>query len=300
MDENWPELSYERGKESFVTVHMWTQIAGKIKLALMPWINHSWHVTLHVTANGLTTQALPYKNFDFEINFDFIKHLLKITTSKGDHRQFDLHFLSVKDFYHKIFKLLEELDIYVKIKPVPVEIKDPIPFEKDVIHHTYNEEQIIAFHLALLKTTEVFLKFRSVFRGKCSPIHFFWGSFDLALSFFSGRKAPPHPGGIPGLPDWVAADAYDREVSSCGFWPGNEDFPHAAFYCYLYPEPKGYSTAYVQPAQASYNNILREFILPYDTLRQADKGELKLFEFLKSTYTTGADLANWDRELLEH
>lgn len=299
MNEKWPGLSYEKGKETFATIHMWTQIAGKIKLALLPWINHSWHVTLYVTSTGLTTQAIPYKNFDFEINFDFKKHLLKITTSKEDYRQFDLHSISVKDFYYKIFELLEELDIQVVIKPVPVEVKDPIPFEQDTLHHTYDEEQATAFHLALLRTREVFLTFRSGFRGKSSPIHFFWGSFDLALSFFSGRKAPRHAGGIPGLPDWVAAEAYDREVSSCGFWPGNDDYPYAAFYCYLYPEPKGYSTAKVSPKEAFYSDELREFILPYTVVQLSDEGKLKLLEFLKSTYAEGAELAHWDREILE-
>jgi uncharacterized protein DUF5996 len=299
MQQQWPVLSYEKGKDTFETLHMWTQIVGKIKLATLPWVNHSWHVTLHLASYGLTTQPLPYKDQNFQIDFDFIDHHLKITTSKGEFRKLDLHGISVADFYNRLFDLLHELKIDIKIKPSPVEIENPIPFQKDTVHKTYDEEQVTAFHKALHCIQNAFMKFRSEFKGKCSPIHFFWGSFDLALSYFSGRRAPKHPGGIPGMPDWVAQEAYCREVSSCGFWTGSEGLTEAAFYCYLYPEPKGYKDAKVRPQQAYYNTTFREFILPYAAVQQSADPENKLLEFLNSTYHTGADLAKWDRELLE-
>lgn len=299
MQAPWPILSYEKGKATFDTLHMWTQVVGKIKLATLPWINHSWHVTLHVTPIGLTTQILPYQDQHFQITFDFIEHQLKMITSKGERRQFDLHGISVADFYKKIFSLLNELKIDLTIKPVPVEIADPIPFEKDTIHATYDDEQASVFHQALLFAQNVFMKFRSGFKGKASPIHFFWGSFDLALSFFSGKRAPKHPGGVPGLPDWVAEEAYCREVSSCGFWTGSEALPEAAFYCYLYPEPEGYKKTKLQPEEAYYNTTLGEFILPYSSVQQSEYPEKKLLQFLNSAYNAGAVLAKWDREILE-
>jgi hypothetical protein len=268
-------------------------------LATLPWVNHSWHITLHITPTGFTTHNMPYKNKNFQVDFDFIEHQLKIKTDKNEFKNFNLHGISVADFYNKIFEKLNELEIDVKIKPVPVELENPIPFNEDTVHATYDYEQVTAFHIALLKIQDVFLKFRSGFKGKCSPIHFFWGGFDLALSFFSGRRAPKHPGGVPGMPDWVAEEAYCREVSSAGFWTGNVALPEPAFYCYLYPEPNGYKTAKTQPAEAYYNKTLGEFILPYSSLQQSEDPEKKLLEFLKSTYETGADLAKWDRELLE-
>lgn len=299
MLHQWPVLSYEKGKVTYETLHMWTQIVGKIKLATLPWINHSWHITLHIVPRGLTTEIITYQDNNFQIDFDFIDHHLKITTSKGELRKFDLHGISVADFYDRIFKLLKELKIDLSIRPVPVELENPIPFAKDYFHKTYDEKQVTAFHKALLCIQNVFMDFRSKFKGKCSPIHFFWGSFDLALSFFSGRRAPRHPGGIPGMPDWVAEEAYCREVSSCGFWTGSEMLTQPAFYCYLYPEPGGYKTAKVEPEEAYYNTSLREFILPYATVQQSSNPEEKLLEFLNSTYHLGANLANWDRELLE-
>lgn len=299
MRHHWPVLSYEKSKSTFDTLHMWTQIVGKIKLATLPWINHSWHITLHITPNGLTTENMPYKDQSFKIDFDFLDHQLKIFTSKGEHRQFDLHGISVAVFYEKIFSLLNELNIEIKIKPVPVEISNPVPFEEDSVHASYDDEDVKAFHQALILMQKVFLNFRSAFKGKASPIHFFWGSFDLALSFFSGRRAPKHPGGVPGLPDKIAEEAYCREVSSCGFWTGNEMLPEPSFYCYLYPEPDGYKTSTIQPEKAYYNSNLGEFILPYSAVQESEDAEMSLMQFLKSTYTTGADLAKWDRQLLE-
>lgn len=299
MQQKWPFLSYKKGKATFDTLHMFTQIVGKIKLATLPWVNHSWHITLHITPTGLTTHIIPYKNQNFQVDFDFIEHQLKIKTDKNEFKNFNLHGISVANFYNKIFEMLNELEIDIKIKPVPVELENPIPFNEDTVHATYDYEQVAAFHIALLKIQDVFLKFRSGFKGKCSPIHFFWGGFDLALSFFSGRRAPKHPGGVPGMPDWVAEEAYCREVSSAGFWTGNDALPEPAFYCYLYPEPNGYKTAKTQPAESYYSKTLGEFILPYSTVQQSEDPEKKLLEFLKSTYETGADLAKWDRELLE-
>lgn len=299
MQHPWPVLSYNEGKETFTTLHMWTQIVGKIKLTILPWMNHSWHVTLHVMPYGLTTQTLPYKDSCFQIDFDFVHHQLRILSGNGEKREFELRNISVADFYKKIFQNLNELDIDVKINPIPAEIIDPIPFYKDTTHNTYDVGQIESFHTALLKIQKVFYEFRSRFRGKCSPVHFFWGGFDLALSFFSGKTAPAHPGGMPGMPDWVAKEAYDREVSSCGFWTGNEAYPHPAFYCYLYPEPEGYKTAKISPAEAFYHKELGEFILPYDIIQKSEDGESLLLDFLCSTYNAGADLAKWDRDLLE-
>lgn len=300
MEHQWPALSYENGKSTYETLQLWSQIVGKIKLAVLPWVNHSWHITLHITATGLTTQSMRYGDQDFQIDFDFIAHLLKITTSKGENRQFDLHGISVAGFYRKIFELLSELEINLVIKPIPVELADPIPFESDTIHATYKDEEVTAFHQALLNIQSVFMKFRAEFKGKCSPIHFFWGSFDLALSLFSGAEAPKHPGGVPGMPNWVAEDAYCKEVSSAGFWTGGEGLKEAVFYCYLYPEPEGYKTAKVQPSEAYYHPALSEFVLPYSAVQKAANAEDKLLEFLRSTYSIGADLAKWDRSKLEY
>lgn len=300
MDTKWPVLSYKEGKATYDTLHMFTQIVGKIKLATLPWVNHSWHVTLHITPTGLTTHNMPYKNENFQIDFDFIGHQLKIKTDKNEFRSFDLRGISVADFYQKIFEKLDELGIEIKIKPVPVELANPIPFKEDTVHATYEDGQVTAFHIALLRIQEVFMEFRSGFKGKCSPIHFFWGGFDLALSFFSGRRAPKHPGGVPGMPDWVAEEAYCREVSSAGFWTGNEMLPEPAFYCYLYPEPEGYKTAKALPKGAYYHTTLGEFILPYSIMQQSKNPGEKLLDFLHSTYNIGADLAHWDKDILEN
>ena len=300
MDTKWPVLSYKEGKATYDTLHMFTQIVGKIKLATLPWVNHSWHVTLHITPTGLTTHNMPYKNENFQIDFDFIEHQLKIKTDKNEFRSFDLRGISVADFYRKIFEKLDELGVEIKIKPVPVELANPIPFKEDTVHATYEDGQVTAFHIALLRIQEVFMEFRSGFKGKCSPIHFFWGGFDLALSFFSGRRAPKHPGGVPGMPDWVAEEAYCREVSSAGFWTGNEMLPEPAFYCYLYPEPEGYKTAKVLPKGAYYHTTLGEFILPYSIVQQSKNPGEKLLDFLHSTYNIGADLAHWDKDILEN
>lgn len=299
MKTKWPELSYGDTKETYETLHLWTQIIGKIKLAKLPWINHSWHVTLFVTPSGLTTSDMPDKNKHFQIDFDFIEDKLNITTSKGEARQLELRGISVADFYKKILDMLDQLEIEVKINAVPNEIEKTIPFNEDHRHATYNPEQAATLHKALLNIQEVFTQFRSEFKGKCSPVHFFWGGFDLAVTRFSGRKAPKHPGGIPNLPDWVAQEAYSHEVSSCGFWLGNEAVPFAAFYSYVYPEPEGFKNAKMNLQDAYYHEELKEFILPYETVRQSENPEKFLLDFLHDTYSAAADLAGWDRKALE-
>lgn len=299
MKNPWSVLSYEKGKDTYATLHMWTQIVGKINLAVAPWINHSWHITQHVTPTGLSTLDMPYNDKNFQIDFDFIDHKLKVVTSDGEQREFDLHGNSVADFYHKIFALLKELDIEIEINSMPVEMENPIPFEEDTVNDTYDKTQARALHQALLRMQNVFTHIRCDFTGKCSPVHFFWGSFDLAVSRFSGRTAPTHPGGIPYLADWVAQEAYSHEVASFGFWPGSEALPEAAFYAYLYPEPEGYKTAEVKPEGAYYHETLREFILPYSTVQQAVNSEEMLLDFLDSSYEAAATLAHWDREALE-
>jgi hypothetical protein len=299
MNNQWPELSYEKGKDTFDTLHMWTQIVGKIKLAVNSWLNHSWHITLHISPTGLSTLDMPYENKHFQIDFDFIDHKLKVVTSGGEYRDFDLHNISVAEFYLKIFNVLADLQIDVKINPVPVEIVDPIPFENDTVHASYDETHAKALHKALLRMKNVFTQFQCDYKGKCSPVHFFWGSFDLAVSRFSGRKAPKHPGGIPNLPDWVAQEAYSHEVASCGFWPGNEALPESAFYAYMYPEPNSYKNAKVQPKEAYYHKTLREFILPYKNVQQSDNPEVILSSFMNSAYQAGAELAEWNRLELE-
>lgn len=299
MENQWPVLSYEKGKDTYATLHMWTQIVGKIKLAVAPWINHSWHITQHITPTGLSTLEMPYKNKNFQIDFDFISHKLRVITSNGEQRDFDLQGISVADFYQKIFAILSELDIDLKINTMPVEIENPIPFEKDTINATYDKTEAASLHQALLKMQNVFTHMRCNFTGKCSPVHFFWGSFDLAVSRFSGRTAPKHPGGIPHLADWVAQEAYSHEVASLGFWPGSEVLTEAAFYAYLYPEPEGYKNAKVKPEGAYYHETLREFILPYGIVQKSTNPEELLTEFLNSTYEAAATLAGWDRKALE-
>jgi hypothetical protein len=297
--EQWPELSFEEAKETYQTIHLWTQIAGKIKLTKMPWINHSWHVTLLVTPFGLTTGNIPAQQQHFQINFDFIRHQLQIISSTGAEKAFALADLSVAACYNNILAALDALGIEVKINPVPNELENPTPFDQDEQHSTYNPVHAAKLHRALLCSNEVLTRFRSEFLGKCSPVHFFWGSFDLAVTRFSGRKAPKHPGGIPNLPDWVVQEAYSHEVSSCGFWPGNEAVPFAAYYCYFYPEPEGYKTASIMPDAAYYHKELGEFVLPYQEVLQSANPSQTLMHFLQSTYEKGAELASWDRQNLE-
>ena len=297
----WPALPFADWQDTAATLHMWTQIVGKIRLTLSPWTNHSWHVTLYLTSRGLTTSPIPHGTRTFEINFDFIEHQLRIETSDGNLRTIELKPRSVADFYRAVMKNLDELDLPMTINRLPNEIANPIPFDEDEEHRSYDREQANRFWRVLAQSDRVFKEFRSRFCGKCSPVHFFWGSFDLAVTRFSGRPAPPHPGGIPHLPDAITREAYSQEVSSLGFWPGNAAAPTAIFYSYAYPEPAGFAEAKVQPAAAFYEPKLREFMLPYDAVRTAEKPDEVLLDFAQSTYDAASKLGQWDRGALrEH
>jgi hypothetical protein len=298
-DEAWPALPLDEWKDTYATLHMWTQVAGKVRFAQTPWVNHSWHVTLYVTSRGLTTSPIPYGERTFEIKFDFIDHRLVIETSGGGVRHIELRPRTVADFYGEVMSALRGLGLGVKIHTLPNEIADPIPFEKDVTHKSYDPEYAKRFWRILVQTDRVFKEFRSHFIGKCSPVHFFWGSFDMAVTRFSGRTAPPHPGGVPHLPDVVAREAYSHEVSSCGFWPGGGPVPYPVYYSYAYPAPEGFKDARVRPSAAFYSADLGEFLLPYDEVRKARKPDAVLLDFLQSTYEAAANLAKWDRPALE-
>jgi hypothetical protein len=278
---------------------MWTQIVGKIRLTLSPWTNHSWHVTLYVTSRGLTTSPVPHGLHTFEITFDFIDHQLVIDKSDGARRTMELKPQSVAAFYRSLMKILQGLDLAVAINTTPNEIQDAIPFDQDEQHRSYDREYANRFWRALVQSDRVFKQFRSRFCGKCSPVHFFWGSFDLAVTRFSGRPAPPHPGGVPHLPDAVTREAYSQEVSSLGFWPGNDAFPTPIYYSYAYPEPLGFSEAKIQPEAARYDAKLHEFVLPYDAVRTAKNPDDVLLDFAQSTYDAASTLGKWDREGLQ-
>lgn len=295
----WPELNYSDWKDTCATLHMWTQIVGKIRLTLTPWTNHSWHVTLYVTSRGLTTSPIPHGTDTFELRFDFVDHRLRILKSDGAERSIELEPRTVADFYKTVMTSLGELKLPVKIDVVPNEIENPIPFDQDEKHRSYDPEYANRFWRVLVQVDRVFKEFRSRFCGKCSPVHFFWGSFDFAVTRFSGRPAPPHPGGIPHLPDAVTREAYSQEVSSLGFWPGAEVMPQAIFYSYAYPEPAGFAQANVKPTAALYNSQLREFILPYEAVRTAASPDEVLLEFAQSAYDAASLLGKWDRAGLE-
>jgi Family of unknown function (DUF5996) len=295
----WPELPTAAWRESYATLHLWTQIVGKIRLARAPWLNHSWHVTLYVTARGLTTSPIPDGVRTFQIDFDFIDHLVRISTSDGATRQFALAGQSVASFYTAIMAALAELGIHIVIDEMPNELPEPIRFSQDHQHACYDPDAVRRFFQILVNADRVFRQFRTGFLGKASPVHFFWGSFDLAVTRFSGRRAPRHPGGVPHLPDDVACEAYSHEESSAGFWPGSGAIDYPAFYSYTYPEPAGFRTTRVRPDAAFFSEVLGEFILPYDAVRSAAQPEQALLEFLQSTYEAAANAAKWDRDALE-
>jgi len=298
--EHWPELPYAAWKDTRDTLHLWTQVVGKVRLALTPWLNHSWHVALHVTARGLTTSPIPWRGVSFQIDFDFIDHVLWVRTSEGHFRQLILKPMSVAEFYEDMLIALRELGIEAQITTMPCEIADCVPFEQDTLHATYDAEYANRFWHVLLSASEVFAYFRTGFLGKTSPVHFFWGSFDLAVTRFSGRAAPRHPGGVPHLPNSVAQEAYSHEVSSAGFWPGGGGpIDYAAFYSYAYPAPEGFSAARTLPKEAFFSRGLGEFLLPYDAVRTARDPDAALLEFLQSTYEAAAKLGKWDRKALE-
>jgi hypothetical protein len=295
----WPELPTAAWRETSETLQLWTQIVGKIRLARTPWLNHSWQVALYVTARGLTTSPIPDGARSFQIDFDFIDHTLRISTSDGATRQFALAGKSVAGFYAAIMADLAGLGIHVAIDEMPNELPEPIRFSLDNRHASYDPDAVARFFRILVSADRVFKQFRTGFLGKASPVHFFWGSFDLAVTRFSGRRAPRHPGGVPHLPDEVACEAYSHEVSSAGFWPGGGAIDYPAFYSYAYPEPAGFRGTRVQPDAAFFSEALGEFILPYDAVRNAAAPDQALLDFLQSTYEAAANAAKWDRDALE-
>jgi hypothetical protein len=295
---DWPELPFPAWRETAVTLQLRTQIVGKIRLALTPWLNHGWHVPLYVTARGLGTSPIPVGRENLEIEFDFIRHCLLVRTSRGDERSVALEAQAVAEFYHRVIDLLDGIGIAMTINEMPNEVPNPIRFSEDRTHAAYDAGAAYSFWRALMQADRVFKLFRSGFLGKVSPVHFFWGSFDLAVTRFSGRSAPLHRGGVPGLPDAVTREAYSHEVSSAGFWPGSEAFPQAAFYSYAYPEPVGFRDRPVTPG-AYFDAALGEFILPYDAVRAASDPDALLLDFLSTTYAAAAEAGRWDRAALE-
>jgi hypothetical protein len=297
--ERWPALPFEGWRDTAATLHMWTQIVGKVRLAQTPWVNHSWHVTLYVTPRGLTTSPIPHGDRTFQIDFDFISHRLLITTCDDTSREIPLQPRTTADFYAAVMGALSGLEVPVKIHGRPNEVEEAIPFAEDTAHASYDAEAVQRFFRALVQVDRVFHEFRARFIGKNSPVHFFWGSFDLAVTRFSGRPAPPHPGGFPNLPDRVTREAYSHEVSSAGFWPGSPAMPEPIFFSYAYPMPEGFSGAKVRPAAAGWNKELGEFVLRYEDVRTSDSPETTLLEFLQSTSEAAARAASWDRAVLE-
>lgn len=297
--EAWPDLPLAAWSETCATLHLWTQIVGKIRLTQSPWVNHSWHVTLYVTARGLTTSPIPYGVRTFQVDFDFIGHQLTIQSSDGGIAGLPLEPQSVAAFYKRFMHAMDRLDLHVDIHAKPNEIPDAIRFDQDESHAVYDRDYANRFWRVLVQSDRVLKQFRAAFIGKCSPVHFFWGAPDLAVTRFSGRRAPEHPGGIPNLPDGVTREAYSHEVSSCGFWPGGGAIPYAAFYSYAYPEPAGFAGAAVKPEEAFYSSDLREFILAYDVVRQSKSPDDTLLDFLQTTYEAAANLGKWDRNSLE-
>jgi hypothetical protein len=292
--DSWPELPLQAWQDTYETLHMWTQIVGKVRLALSPRINHWWEVALYVNARGLTTSAIPYEGRNFDIQFDLIEHKLIIQTSWASSKTLALRPQSVADFYAEFMSALRSLGIAVKIWPMPCEVPNPVRFTSDTQHASYDPEYVQRFWRILISCDNIFQEFRAHFIGKDSPVHFFWGSFDLCVTRFSGRPAPERPGADP-----VTREAYSHEVISAGFWPGGGDIKGAAFYAYAAPEPSGFAEQPVRPAAAFYHPQLREFLLMYDDVRLAASPRQALLDFLQSTYEAGAKLANWDRKELE-
>ena len=294
----WPDLPYAAWRETAATLQLWTQIVGKVRLKLTPWLNHGWQVPLYVTARGLGTSPIPVGSEILELEFDFIAHRLVARTSRGGERTLALEPRTVADFYLRVIDLLDGIGVAVAINDMPSEVPSPIRFSQDRVHASYDAAAAHRFWRALVQVDRVFKLFRSGYLGKASPVHFFWGSFDLAVTRFSGRRAPRHPGGVPGLPDPITREAYSHEVSSAGFWPGNAAFPQAAFYSYAYPEPVGFRDRPVTPG-AGFDAKLGEFILPYDVVRAAANPDAVLLDFLSATYAAAADTGGWDRAALE-
>jgi hypothetical protein len=292
----WPELT-PGWEDTQVTVHLWTQVVGKVRLALAPPLNHWWQVVLYPSARGLTTSTMPAADGGLEIEFDFIDHLLVLQTTNGKRRMVALEPRTVASFYEETMAALGDLGVHVNLMARPVEVEQAIPFAQDTEHAAYDGDAIRRFWLALLQAHRVLSIFRGRFIGKASPVHFFWGGFDLAATRFSGRPAPQHPGGVPNCPEWVMQQAYSHEVSSCGFWPGASS--EGEFYAYAYPEPEGFAEAPAGADAAYYDRAVGEFILPYAAVRAADDPDAVLLRFLQSTYEAAATKGNWDRSALE-
>lgn len=291
----WPELPLEAWIDTSATLHLWTQIVGKVRLELSPPVNHWWHVTLYVTSTGLTTSPIPGAHGTFQIDFDFIEHELWIRRSDGVREGFALVPMSVAEFHRLLMDRLDRLDSRPEIYMYPCEVAEPIRFDRDETHRSYDAEYVNRFWRVLEQSARVMGEFRGRFVGKCSPVHYFWGAPDLAVTRFSGRRAPEHPGGVPGLPDEVTREAYSHEVSSCGFWPGSGSIDYPAYYSYAYPAPPGFAEADPGPTEAFYDTDFREFILPYDAVRTSPDPDRMLLHFFQSTYVAAADLGGWDR-----
>jgi hypothetical protein len=295
----WPQLNYGEWLPTYQTVHLWTQIVGKLRLCKTDWMNHAWNSVLYVTPVGLTTTPFRTGNETLSVDFDFLAHKLIFLTSSGQRLELPLQQECVADFFGRFTEALKYLNVDWNFDPHPNELTESIAFSQDKIHRTYNQADMAKFWRVMSRVDQIFKTFRSEFLGKASPVHFFWGSFDLAASRFSGKVAPMHPGGVPHLPDRVAREAYSHEVSSCGFWPGNSTYPNAAFYAYAYPEPKLFKDFTIQPEAAFYHEGLREFILPYDAAIASQDPEKEIIKFLRSTYRAAAELGKWDRASLE-
>lgn len=296
---NWPALDYQEWKPTYETLHRWIQIVGKLRMCKSPWVNHSWSTTLLVTSRGLTTTAIPLGERNLTVDIDLIAHKLTFEDSLGRSFEMLLRSESVADFYKRFLEALRNFDVTPDFYPAPNEVTDATPFSEDTVHCTYEPIHAYRAFQVLVRVSNIFQEFRADYIGKSSPVHLFWGSFDLAVTRFSGRIAPQHPGGFPHLPDRVTREAYSHELMSCGFWPGNDMYPQAAFYAYAYPEPEGFAKIRV-PAEAYYHKDLHEFILDYDAVRVSDEPESLVKEFLQSCYLGAADLGLWDRDTLEH
>jgi hypothetical protein len=299
MTNPWPELDWPTWRETAIGLQLRTQIIGKLRLALTPWLNHSWHVPLYLTARGLSTSAIPCGDRILQVDFDLIAEEVVLATSNGGVRTIPLAAGTIAGFHAAVLAALADLGVTVAIDPKPSEMPDGVPFAEDHAERPYDAEAARRFWRALIQAARIFGEFRTGFLGKASPTHFFWGSFDLASTRFSGRVAPRHPGGLPGLPDAVTCEAYSHEEASIGFWPGSDAYPHAAFYAYAYPAPAGYGEARVEPAAAAYDTAMGEFLLPYDAVRSAADPDAALLAFCRSTYDAAADLGGWDRDALE-
>lgn len=293
----WPVLNFEPLGDTLETVHLWTQIVGKIRLQQMPWLNHSWHVTLYVYSRGLTTGSIPYTGGTFQLDMDFTDHELVVRTSDGKTGKVAFYGRTVSDFYEDVFDTLRVLGIDVKIYAVPNELVEAVPFAQDRVTRVYDRDQMHLLFQAISRVAVVFTEFRSGFLGKVSPVHFFWGAFDLAVTRFSGKTAPLHPGGMPHMPDDVMQEAYSHEVSSAGFWPGSRDFPMPVFYSYCYPTPAAFAEQPVEPTEAFYSAEKGEFFLPYEAVQRSDNPSATLLRFLRSTYRAAAVTGHWDPAL---